>query len=299
MTQDIFIGIDGGGTKTKARVEDSAGNIVGQGISGPANIRFSVEAAWHSIYQAVEEALKNAAISLKDTARYRFHVGMGLAGCEIKESYHAFLQQPHPFATLQVTSDAHTACMGAHNGKDGAIIVIGTGVVGYQIEQGKGSKVSGWGFPQDDLGGGAWLGLEAVRLTFQWLDHRTEKSPLVEDIFAYFNKDLDYFVNWAHKATSTEFARLAPLIINHCQQEEVAAVRLLKKAAHAIDRVGVALGKLQTQDKALPRCLMGGIAPFIEPWLGEELRSHLVPREAEANVGAILMVREFKALTPV
>ena len=169
---------------------------------------------------------------------------------------------------------------------------MGTGVVGYQIEEGKGARVSGWGFPHDDEGGGAWLGLEAARLTFQWLDHRMEKSPLVEDIFSFFNQDVEQFVTWANQANSTEFARLAPMVINHSQQEEIAAVRIMKKAAHAIDRVDHALGKMRQQKNPLPYCLLGGIAPFIEPWLSEELRATFVTRQSDANAGAILMIRE-------
>lgn len=83
---------------------------------------------------------------------------------------------------------------------------------------------------------------------------------------------------------------LAPLVINHSQQEEIAAVRLMKKAAHAIDRVSVALVK--SQEKPLRCCLFGGIAPFIETWLSDELRASLVARESDANGGAILMVRD-------
>ena len=295
MIQDIFIGVDGGGTKSKVRVEDHAGNLLGQAVGGPANIRLSVENSWQAIYSALKEVLDNKSISLDDK-NYQFHLGLGLAGCEVTEAYDEFLNQPHPFTTIRLTSDAYVACLGAHHGKDGAIIIVGTGVVGYQIQAGKGERVGGWGFPHDDEGGGAWLGLEAARLTFQWLDHRAEKSPLVEDVFAFFNQDIEQFTTWANRANSSEFARLAPLVINHSQQEEIAALRLIKKAAHAIDRVGHAFVKTRAKEETLlPCCLFGGIAPFIEPWLGDELRSTLISREADANAGAILMIREWAA----
>ena len=149
---DIFIGIDGGATKSKVRIEDRAGNVLGQSLSGPSNINLSVEGAWQSILHAVEDALKPLDLSLHDTDHYRFHVGMGLAGCENKASYDEFLRHPHQFTTLHVVSDAHIACLGAHQGKDGSIISIGTGSIGYQIENGKGTRVGGWGFPHDDIG---------------------------------------------------------------------------------------------------------------------------------------------------
>jgi glucosamine kinase len=50
------------------------------------------------------------------------------------------------------------------------LIAIGTGTVGYQIEGDKECKVGGWGFPHGDEGSGAWLGMEAVRMTLHWLD---------------------------------------------------------------------------------------------------------------------------------
>ena len=291
MAQDIFIGVDGSATKSRVRIEDETGKLLGQAVGGPANIRISVEGSWQSIYQALEDVLKPQRISLHDK-NYHFHVGMGLAGWEVAEARRNYLNHSHPFTSIQLMSDAHTACLGAHNGEDGAIIVVGTSVVGYQIEVENTTKVGGWGFPHDDEGGGAWLGLEAVRLTFQWLDHRIEKCPLVEDVFAYFNHDLEHFAAWVNRAGSDDFARLAPIVINHGQQEEPAAVRILKKSAHAINRIATGLEKTQkNRDKLLPCCLFGGIAPFIEPWLDEELRARLVSRKADANKGAILMIR--------
>src|SRR5689334_17223046 len=140
---DIFIGIDGGATKSKVRIEDAQGTLIGQALGGPSNIRLSVESSWKTIIQAVQEALKPSAIRLDDS-RYHFHAGMGLAGCEVTEAYDQFIHTAHPFKTLIVTSDAHVACLGAHHGADGAIIIVGTGVVGYQIEKEKSSRVGGW-----------------------------------------------------------------------------------------------------------------------------------------------------------
>jgi glucosamine kinase len=292
LIQNIYIGVDGGGTKSKVRVENEAGEVLGQAMGGPANIRLSAKTSWESILHALRRVLQEAGLTLENP-HYHYHIGLGLAGCEVVEAVHEFLSMPHPFKTIELTSDAYVACVGAHQLNDGAIIIVGTGTIGYQIEAGKGVRVSGWGFPHDDEGSGAWLGLEAARSTFQWLDHRAEKSPLVADIFAFFDHDAEKFASWANSANSSEFGRLAPLVINHAQQEEVAAVRLMKKAAHAVDRINAALVKLQTHPETpLPCCLFGGIAPFLEPWLSEELRSRIVTRQADANVGAILMIRD-------
>lgn len=290
--QDIYIGIDGGASKCKSRLEDAEGRVLGQAIGGAANIRLSVEKTWQSIYESIEPVLQQQGISLSDS-QYRFHVGLGLAGCEVPEAREEFLRRKHPFATIHLISDAHAACLGAHSGKDGSIIIIGTGVIGYTVQQGNGVSVGGWGFPHDDAGGGAWLGMEATRLTFSWRDHRVEKSPLLEAVFAFFQNNMDTFVTWANRANSSEFARLAPLVIEHSEKGDRWATHLMKQAAQAIDLVGNALFSLQKQhETALPCALFGGIAPYIEPWLCESLQSRLVKRDGDANVGAILVVKE-------
>lgn len=291
MATDIYIGVDGGGTKSKLRVEDSAGNLLGHAVAGPANIRLSVEDAWESIYTALDEVLTSHHISMDDK-HYHFHAGLALAGSEVKEACHTFLQKPHPFKTIQLFSDAHAACVGAHHAKDGGILIVGTGMVGYQVYKNKSSKVGGWGFPHDDEGSGAWLGMQAIRLTFEWLDHRADKSLLVEDVFAFFNHDIEALILFANRATSNDFARIAPLVINHSQQEEMVAVRLMKKAAHSVDRIHHALTKIRDDEALFPMCLLGGIAPFMESWLSEELRSCLVHKQADATVGAILLIRD-------
>jgi glucosamine kinase len=296
MAENIFIGVDGGATKCKARIEDEAGNLIGQAVGGLANIRLSVETSWLSIYESIEAVLTPLNISLHDQ-HYQFHIALGLAGCEVPQARASFLAKSHPFASLYLTSDAHVACVGAHAGADGAIIIVGTGVVGYQVHNGASSKVGGWGFPHDDEGGGAWLGLEAARLTFQWLDGRGVVSPLLEEVFAYFKNDLNQFSTWANSATSNEFAKLAPLVVNHSLKEDALAHQLMRQAARAVNSVAAALEKHHVENAlALPCCLFGGIAPFIEPWLAPELRARLMSRQGDANSGAILMARELLAV---
>ena len=213
MKKNIYIGIDGGGSKSKVYIEDAEHNSIGTAMSGPANIRLSVDTAWNSIYSSITDALANTGISL-DNKNYDFHIGLGLAGVEVPSDRENFLARPHPFASLRLESDAYAACLGAHNNKDGAIIIIGTGVNGFQVQNGQTAQVSGWGFPHDDIGGGAWLGLRATQLVLQWLDGRIDTpTPLLEAIYGYFNNRQVEIVSWANAANSTEFAKLAPFVI--------------------------------------------------------------------------------------
>jgi len=288
--QSLFIGVDGGATKCIVRIEDETGRMLGREMSGPANIRLSVTQAWQSINLALEKILVPLSITPGDPS-YHWHAGMGLAGCEVTTAYESFLNQPHYFETLVISSDAHTACLGAHSGRDGAIIIIGTGVVGFQVESGQTTKVGGWGFPHDDEGGGAWLGLEAVKETLQVLDGRQPPANLANLVYAQFENNLDDFVTWANQANSTAFAELAPLVIQQCQLGDPIARNIMKNAASAINKVGSALDASQS----LPCSLIGGIAPFIESFLNENLRSRITPCERTPDAGAVLLVRDLLA----
>lgn len=237
LTRDIFVGVDGGATKTIVRVENAVGEILGQGQGGPANIRLSVEGSWQSINDALKEALAPSGLRLDD-GQHRFYCGAGLAGTEVTAACDQFLNAPHSLARLILKSDGYTSCLGAHGGRDGALIAIGTGTVAFRIEEGQESRAGGWGFPHGDEGSGSWLGVEAVRLTLHWLDDRREPSPLLESVYAHFDHDLMRLVIWANQANATQFAQIAPLVVEHVKGETPLAVTLIQQAAREIDRLG-------------------------------------------------------------
>lgn len=305
---DIFIGVDGGASKCRVRIEDADGNCLRLGSTGPASVKLSPAGAWQSIMTALQAMLQDVGgagggIELGDDdnnapsspRRHRFHIGCGLTGSELPHRCQEFLAIAPPcFTTVCLNSDAYTACLGAHAGKDGAIIIIGTGVVSLQIQQGKTVRVGGWGFPHGDEGGAAWLGMEAIRITFQWLDGRLDlpDSPLLAAIFRRFGGDLTEMVVWANSANSTEFAKIAPLVVEHLKEQEEVALLLIKRAAQEIDRVGLMLEKYTEGDQLLPCVALGGMVPFIEAHLCDDLRRRLVPPKHDAAVGAILMAKQ-------
>jgi glucosamine kinase len=285
---DLFVGVDGGATKTLLRLENAQGDLLGQGHGGAANIRLSSEGSWRSIREALAQALAQAGLP-PDARGYRLHCGAGLAGTEVLGARERFLAFAHPFARLVLRSDAHVACFGAHGGEDGAVIAVGTGTIGFQIEAGRESRVGGWGFPHGDEGGGAWLGMEAVRRTLHWLDGRAPADPLQEAVQARFNGDLRELVAWANAASATEFAQIAPLVVEHAGQGTPLALALARQAATEVDRIGQALAAKSR--RKLPCSLLGGLAPFIESRLGEGLRAQLVPARYDPVRGALVMVR--------
>ena len=143
-----------------------------------------------------------------------------------------------------------------------------------------------------DEGGGDWLGLHAIRLTLHNIDGRLPDSPLFSAVFAKFNNDLAELLDWTVNATSTKYATIAPLVIEHVDSQDPHAIHIIKKAAQSVDDIALALNnKVKDTSKVMPCCLFGGIAPFMLPWLGDQLRNRIVDRKYSATEGAIIMIK--------
>ena len=167
-SRSLFLGIDGGGSKCKAIVMNAHNEILGIGISGPANPLHGFEQATHSITQSATLALNNAGlahIQLKEVI-----AGIGLAGVNMPILFEQVAAWQHPFNTMHLTTDLLIACLGAHHGNDGAVIISGTGSCGFCCVKEQHTVVGGHGFPQGDKGSGAWFGLQAVEQVLLSLD---------------------------------------------------------------------------------------------------------------------------------
>jgi glucosamine kinase len=289
MTQQaIFIGIDGGGTKCKLVMQDADGKQLAETISGPANICLSIDTALQSINIAIEEALAKAGLMSKRD-QLALHVGFGLAGTEIPTACEAFHKRIPAYASIRLESDAYAACLGAHAGEEGAVVIVGTGTVGYKICGEQHKKISGWGFPHSNEGSGACIGLALVRQTFLWLDERCQDSPLLEAVFNHFNRDMAAFVTWANYAGATAYATLAPLFSTHLAYDDFWALAIAKAAASDIDSL---IQTLLKDTPELPLCLFGGIAPILLPYLSASSTRHVIPRKLDAADGALLMIKQ-------
>ena len=91
MSKHFFIGVDGGATHCLARIRDLDGNLLGEGVGGPANIHSDFLLAKNSIRGATKSALAAAGL---DEQRLRWaHVGLGLAGAGLKTASDRLLSE--------------------------------------------------------------------------------------------------------------------------------------------------------------------------------------------------------------
>lgn len=277
-----FVGIDGGGTSCRARIKDAQGNFLGEAKTGSANIMLGAETAMASIIDAITLAAGQAGLSQQDFSS--MHVGLALAGAEHKASWQAFMSLLHPFASMTLNTDAYGACLGAHNGKDGAIMIAGTGSCGIYLKGLEQHVVGGREFPISDQGSGAVMGLHLIQQVLLAQDGIREKTPLAEHVMAHFENDVDNVVAWSKQALPRDYGQFSPAIFQYAQRGDELAIEMLKQTAADIEMFLVALNKRG----ATRICLMGSIAERILHWLSPPVQQWIVEPQFDAIDGAIM-----------
>jgi glucosamine kinase len=283
---EFLLGVDGGGTNCRVRLADIAGNTLGEGKAGPANIRLGLEASLAAVLQAARQCLAEA--GLGEAGFAQTIACLALAGATEPRELEAAQLYPLPFRHWIVTTDAHAACVGAHGGRDGGVVIVGTGSIGWAITGGRHYRVGGWGLPLGDEGSGAWLGRAAMRRVLRAYDGRIAWTPLLTRLFEQFEADPHAIVRWAASARPGDFGALAPAVVEQAARDDSAAVELMRRAADHLNSLVVRLLDLGVDKVALS----GGLAAPLEARLAPDVRKHLVPPAGDALSGALRLARE-------
>jgi glucosamine kinase len=282
----LLLGIDGGGSRCRARLCTISGAMLSEGTAGSANVRLGVEQSFASVHEATVQCMSGAGLSSRDFDRVV--ACLALAGATEPSQLEAARAREHPYRKAVFVTDAEAACIGAHGGRNGGVIVIGTDSIGWAELNGRQYRVGGWGWPISDEGSGAWLGCEALRRALWAYDGRIAWTPLLRSLFARFRSDPHAIVAWMTDALPKDFASFAPKIIEHACANDPVAVELLRLAGGHID----ALARMLVAVGAGRLSLVGGLAASIEPRLADATRRHLVAPRGDALAGALQLARE-------
>ncbi len=283
------VGVDGGGTGTRARLQDAAGRRLGQGAAGPAGLSQGSAQAWRHVQQAIAAAFDEAGLPVP--APSMLALGLGLAGAEVAALRAGFLGANPGYAIGLLENDGITQLAGVHAGRPGIVVSAGTGAVAAaRYADGSLRRCGGWGWPAGDEGAGSWLGLQAVRVSQQALDGRAPAGPLAAAVAAAIGPDAAALQAWSASAGQHACAQLAPLVFVGAEQGDARAEALLQTAAAELARLADALSAQPAGASDLPIVLNGSVGARLAARWPPALQARLVLPAGDSADGALRLL---------
>lgn len=306
-----YLGVDGGGTKCRMRLADAGLTVLGEAVTErPSNLQVrGGDAAYEAVTALIAETFANAGIDIAAAAETAACFGM--AGARLKSAREAFAARGFPFAQLEVFDDIDIARAGAHDGGDGAVIIIGTGSAGLAIIDGKRHQVGGWGFHVGDTMSGAILGRELLRKSLLAHEGLIPGSPLTAAVMETFGGDPDRLMDWSFNnpdamralqqslgadrtpthgtpARPADYGEFVPLFFEYYEKGDSVAQDLMQFELYAVDEyVHWFMGH-----GARTIAVAGGLGARLMPILKERYGDLIAAPKSEPLQGALILARQ-------
>ena len=287
----IVIGIDGGGSRTRALVADENGNeIVTVEGEGSAVRPGQAERSAEVIAALVRDAL--AASDMSHVTPKVICVGVAGVGREAEQqALWQALASRELAEEVVVHADATVALDDAFGDGAGVLVIAGTGSVAFgRGPTGQFARCGGWGPVFGDEGGGAWIGRRALSIVTAAADGREPETSLTGAILTAAElNDVTDLVAWAAASTPASLATLAPVVMSVADAGDLRANALLTLAVEELVIHARTLARQLFVDEraAFPLALAGGLLSR-----GTPIRKRLEHRLKSAVAGAQLRSEE-------
>ncbi|WP_036826412.1 BadF/BadG/BcrA/BcrD ATPase family protein, partial [Photobacterium sanctipauli] len=155
----------------------------------------------------------------------------------------------------------------------------------------------GWGFPIGDEGGGAWIGFNAVQYLIESLESKRESTTHKNDQQALLTKTLtpivggrrDQLLTWLKSASASNYAQLAPVVINCAEQGCRSSQGILARGTKHIEQLAIKCCKNNNLDIVF----LGGLSHYYQHQLPEHWQQRIIKPKGNALDGATLLARKF------
>jgi N-acetylglucosamine kinase-like BadF-type ATPase len=241
-----FLGVDGGGTKTRFALIDQHGSLLAETQLGTTyHPEVGLDGVREVLARGIGEILGAASVSAADISHAFF--GMPAYG---EDSSMASCLRVLPQSILghdRYTCDNDMVCgwAGSLGCADGINIVAGTGSIGYGRRQGRGARAGGWGEAFSDEGSAYWIAIRGLNTYSRMSDGRLPKGPL----YTMFNEalrlqsDLDICTYVYGKGASSrgELAQLSQVVARAAQAGDAEAIGIFAQAGEELARIALAV----------------------------------------------------------
>ncbi|MEM9382400.1 MAG: BadF/BadG/BcrA/BcrD ATPase family protein [Planctomycetota bacterium] len=302
------VGIDGGGTHTRVLLVDGSGRRLGAGTSGSGNLH---DVGAERLAQHVDEAWRAAWSEAGEAPRPADAVfcGMASVGTEPNRSTVRDVVARVGVGSLDavhVDIDLVAALAGGLGGRDGIVVIAGTGSSCFGRDpSGRTFQSGGWGSLLDDVGSATWLGTQALVAAIRAHDGRGLPTLLERRVMEHFGlasmRELLPAIDERGGAERSARAALAPLVTRAAEDADGLARGLLVDGAHALGECVEAVWRtLDFGDGPVEVTLTGGLGENVPRYrdafhrnVGERVTSAVCVLPRASNlVGAALVALE-------
>lgn len=305
IVAELVLGVDGGGTKTRALLADRSGRIVGRGSAGTSNyLTAGFEAATSALRMAITAARQDAAYpATLPVAAACF----GLAGVGRPADIaliDAWLAEQHFATSVSVVNDAELVLAAGTPQGWGVALICGTGSICYgRSQDGRSARTGGWGHVLGDEGGGYDIAVQALRLATQTADGRFDAPTILDMVLTHWHLSTpDQLVDCIYNPprSRAEIATLAQPVIALAESGDTYAASILDHAASELARMIATVGR--RLGIAQPAVALGGGLIGASEHLRHSLRTYTdiaaLTQVDEPAQGALVLARRLLDHTP-
>jgi N-acetylglucosamine kinase-like BadF-type ATPase len=293
----LFLGVDGGQSKTTALIGDDFGRILANGLGGPSNHVKATEGRTRLV-NAVTMAISIACAQIGAADSIEFEAAcLGFTGgIDGKEE---ILRDIIRCRRLLVTDDVTIALAGAHQDGTGIVTIAGTGSVSMgRNAAGDTARAGGWGYAFGDEGGAWGIVRDALRAAFRWKEGWGPPT-LLYDLFLRETGDSDIHVFrrrlYAEEYPRPRIAAFSKLVNEAAQQGDAVALDVLEKASASLSTLtNVVLRQVFAQADSVDVAYLGGVFSSgivldeFRRKLGSEDHIRLIEPRQGPTMGALL-----------
>ena len=313
---EYIIGIDAGGTKTNAALYDVDGRVLFETGAGYGNMLVNPDVALGNIIAAASAcvaarpapgpapcpapgpAARPAHRPAPGAAPGAAHIYIGAAGIAAEGNERKLavaMGERFPDCPVRIVTDAVLALYALTKGRDGVLVIAGTGSIAYGKRAGTQLRAGGWGHILGDEGGGYYISRRAFSNITAEYDAGAGYSLLSQRMLEKLGADIFGMIKFVYGASKGEIAGFLPTVAQAAADGDTFAISLLREAGQYLASLAVNLrGRLGFTGPAMA-VIKGGVLEniqivrdeFVRGLAGEEFIMSL--ESAPSELGAYYM----------